>query len=267
VEQAGEFNYANAFGSAQDPFTRYRNTDASLGASAVQNWRAPLWLDVAWGPQLQAGMQLMQDPAIKYQMEATWGSATDLYSATTGTVTLSNIQILPSTHLFHVPDRAVDLPKLSYTKTTIEDIQALNVGSGDNPYKFVTGNMAEKVILEYVNTPAGVKTPFFPTGATPSASVNPVTRIKTRYSQTQVPYDCDADTWLWRQRFLYGQDLPGGVYVHEFGMPNGLPELVGPRDIINTARLTDLDLIATLSGQTLTNAFVRAIRSQLVKNR
>jgi hypothetical protein len=50
-------------------------------------------------------------------------------------------------------------------------------------------------------------------------------------------------------------------------MPNGLPELVGIRDVVNTARLTDLDLIATLSGQTLSNAFIRGVREQLVKNR
>lgn len=267
VEQAGEFNYANAFGTAQDPFTRYRDTDASLGASATNNWRFPFWLPIAWGPSLQSGLQLLQDPAIRYSLQVGWGDATDLYSATTGTVTLSNIVCLPTTHLFHVPERSMDLPKLSFSKTTIEDTQPLLSGSGDNVYKFVTGNMASKVVLEYVNTPAGVQTPLFPTGATADASVNPITRIKLRYSQTQIPYDCDADTWLAIQRWRYSKDLPGGVYVHELSMPNGLPELVGIRDIINTARLTDLDLIATLAGQTLSNAFIRGIREQLVKNR
>lgn len=267
TEAAGQFNYANGFGTAQDPFTRYRNTDASLGASASQNWRFPVWLDIAWGPALQAGLQLLQDPAIKYQLECNWGSATDLYSATTGTVTLSNVQLLPTAHLFHVPERAIDLPKLSFTKTVIEDQQSLTAGTGDNTYKFVTGNMAESIILELVNKPAGVLTPLFPTGASASASVNPVTRLKVRYSQTQIPYDCDADSWLARQRRQYGRDLPGGVYCIQLGQPQGLPELVGVRDIINTARLTDLDIIATLSGATLTNAFFRGIRSQLVKNR
>jgi hypothetical protein len=267
VEQQGQFNYSNGFASEQDPFTRYRNPDAALGANSSQNWRFPFWLPIAWGPTGQAGLQLMQDPAIQYQLEVGWGDATDLYSATTGTVTLSSIQCLPTVVLYHVPERAVDLPKLTYTLTTIEDVQPLTVGNGDNVYKFTTGNMAERVILEYVNTPASVQTPFFPTGATANASTNPISRIKMRYAQTQIPYDCDADTWLLIQRWRYGRDLPGGVYVHELGQPNGLPELVGVRDIVNTARLTDLDLIATLSGQTLTNAFTRAIRRQLVVNR
>ncbi len=267
VEQAGEFNYSNAFGNAQDPFAMYRNTDASLGASASQNWKFPFWLQIAWGPVGQAGLQLLQDPAIQYQFEVGWGDATDLYSTTTGTVTLSSIQALPGVVLYHVPERAVDLPKLTYSYTTIEEIQSLLVGSGDNAFKFVTGNMAESVILEYVNAPSSVQTPLFPTGATPGAAINPLTRIKTRYAQTQVPYDSDPNIWLLWQRWKYGRDLPGGVYVHEFGQPNGLPELVGIRDIINTARLTDLDLIATLSGQTLTSAFVRGIRRQLSVNR
>ena len=156
---------------------------------------------------------------------------------------------------------------MSFSKTTIVDTQPLLSGSGDNVYKFVTGNMASKILLEYVNIPAGVQTPIFPTGASANASTNPITRIKLRYSQTQIPYDCDADTWLALQRWRYSQDLPGGVYVHELSMPNGLPELVGIRDILNTARLTDLDLIATLSGVSLSNAFVRGVREQLVKNR
>src|SRR5262249_42044639 len=55
VEQLGQFNYTNGFASEQDPFTRYRNTDASLGASTSQNWRFPFWLPIAWGPTGQAG--------------------------------------------------------------------------------------------------------------------------------------------------------------------------------------------------------------------
>jgi len=267
TEQAGEFNYAGAFGTAQDPFTRYRNTDASLGASVSQNWKAPFHISAAWGPALQAGLQLLQDPAIRFSLEVGWGDTTDLYSATTGTVTLSNVQLLPTVVLYHVPERAIDLPKLSFTKTTLEDQQPLLAGTGDNGYKFVTGNMASKVLLEYVNSPAGVQTPIFPTGASASASANAITRIKLRYSQTQIPYDVDADSQLLIQRERYSQDLPGGVYCHELSMPNGLPELVGVRDIINTARLTDMDLIATLSGVTLTNGFIRGIREQLVKNR
>jgi hypothetical protein len=267
TEQGGQFQYANAFGTSQNVFTRYRNTDASLGASASQNWRWPAHLSIAWGPALQAGLQLLQDPAIRYSLEVGWGDATDLYSATTGTVTLSNVQCLPTVVLYHVPERSVDLPKLSFTKTVLEDQQPLLTGSGDNVYKFVTGNMATKVILEYVNTPASVQTPIFPTGASANASVNPITRVKARYSQTQIPYDIDCDSQYLIQRERYAQDLPGAVICHELSMPNGLPELVGVRDIINTARLTDLDFIATLSGVTLANGFIRGIREQLVKNR
>lgn len=267
VINASQFNYSNAFGAAQTPFTRYFNAVSSLGASAVNNWRFPGIVSVAWGAGLQAGLQLLQDPAIQYALEVTWGDLTDLYSSTTGTVTLSAVQCLPTAHIFHVPERAIDLPKLSYSMTTIEDTQALTTGSGENTYKFTTGNVALEMILELVNTPAGVQTPLFPTGASADASVNPVSRLKVRYSQTQIPYDEDADTLLFLQRQRYGQDMPGGVYIHDFDIGNGLPELVTTRDVINTARLTDLDFITTLQGVTLTNAFFRGVRQQLVRNR
>lgn len=267
VLQAGQFNYAAAFGTSLTPFTRYFNDLPSQVADTTELFRAMWRMPVAWGPALQAGLQLLQDPAIRYSLEIGWGDGTDLFSATAGTVTLSNIQVEPTVILYHVPERAVDLPKLSFTKTTLEDTQPILTGNGENTYKFVTGNMASKVVLEYVNTPAGVQTPLFPTGASEEVGTNPVTRIKLRYSQTQIPYDASADAWLAQQRYNYSQDLPGGVYVHELSMPNGLPALVGVRDILNTARLTDLDLIATLSGVTPANAFIRGIREQLVKNR
>ncbi len=248
-------DFVNAGGTS--PFTRYFDTAATLGASATDDWRFALYLPIAWGPSLQAGLQLAQDPAITWTLEVTWGTTSDLYSATTGTVTLSALQTQVMCELYAVPAQAADLPKLSYTKTVLEDITTITTGSGDNTYKVVTGNMLTRVIEEFAN------------GSTlaPIAS-SAFTQRRLRYSQTQVPYQTIPDLDCFRQRFLYDRDLPIGVYVHELSTPMGTPELVGTRDIINTARLTDLDLITTLSGVALAGTSQRrTIREQLVANR
>lgn len=250
------------FGGGLNPLNRYHSNPSSLGASASETWKAAFFLPIAWGASLQAGLQLAQDPAITYNLEITWGDATDLYSATTGTVTLSAVTVTPMIELYHVPPQGYDLPRLSFTKTVLEEIIPLATGTGDNTVKFVTGNMLTRHIMEFSNG-----SPRAPIAPATAAAADLITNIKTRYSQTQIPYDQDAAVFLFRQRFLYGLDLPAGVFVTELSDAMGLPELVSTRDILNTARLTDLDFIATLSGVTLNGGQVRVIKEQLVANR
>jgi hypothetical protein len=252
------------FGGGLNPFNRYHALPTSLGASATETWKAGFWLPIAWGASLQAGLQLAQDPAITYSLEITWGDVTDLYSATTGTVTLSAVTVQPMVELYHVPPQGYDLPRLSFTKTVLEEIVPLTTGTGDNTVKFVTGNMLTRHIQEFSNAPGGVRAAIAPATA---AAADLITALRVRYSQTQIPYDQDAATMLFRQRLLYGLDFPAGVYIHELSDAMGLPELVSTRDILNTARLTDLDFVTTLSAVTLATGQVRVIKEQLVANR
>lgn len=248
-------------GSAS-PSLRFFNPPSSLGASASETWKAMFYIPIVWGFSLQHGLQLWQDPAITYTVELTWGDATDLYSATTGTVSLSAVSVTPMVELYHVPPAGYDLPDLAFTKTVLEETQPLTSGSGDNTYSFVTGNVATRVIHELQN--GATTAPIQPTTA---AAADQVTQVKLFYSQTQVPYIWDAASLQAHQRMVYGFDLPGGVYVHELSNAMGLPELVTTRDALNTARLTDMKFIYTLSGVTLNNGNLRTIKEQLVANR
>lgn len=243
------------------PFTRYFDAPTSLIADTADSWRASFWLPVTFGPGLSHGLQLLQDPAITYTIEVTFGDATDLYSATTGTITLSAVSFDMMIEEYSVPDEAIDYPRLAYSKTVLEDLQAIVTGTGENSYRFTTGNIATCIIHEWSNTSAG-------TEAT-RAAIAPASfsNMALRYAQTQTPYNENPDIHLFRQRALYGRDLPQGVYTWELAQPLMLPELVGTRDALNTARLTDLFTFATLAGVTLNQAQLRTIREQLVANR
>jgi hypothetical protein len=260
VPASGRFN------NVTNPLTRYYQELSGIGsASATGNFRGALYLPVSWGFPLQHGLQMAQDPAIRYSMELTWGDVTDLTAsgAASGTVSLATTtKVSVACELFQVPEEGIDFPNLAYTKTVLEDIQALSAGTGDNTYNFVTGNVLTKLMHEVTNTgTVSSTTQRFPID--PSA----VTQLQLQYAQTQKPYVINADLQLFRQRCLYGSDLPPGWYVHELTEGMGLPELPTTRDVLNTSRLTDLQSLITLSGVTLATGQLRTIREQLVANR
>ncbi len=254
------FSSANPFGdrltpTALDPAARYFDSPASIGASATDTWAGsePIW--TSWGWSMQSGMILLQDPAIVYTLELTWGDTTDLYSSTSGTPALTNVQVQVMAELYSVPQFADDFPSMSFTKTVTSEIQPLTAGTGDNTFRFVTSNQLSRLMHEIVNNGLPV-------------DMSAITALKMQYASTQVPYVITPDLQLLRQRMLYGQDLHNGWLCHELSNSFGLPELVSNRDIVNTAQLTDLQSILTLAGITLTGAqFLRTIKEQLIANR
>lgn len=247
------------FGNVTNPFSQYMVPLVTVTAGTTKNFRAPLYIPVSWGAPLQHGLQLAQDPAIRYSMEITWGDQTDLVNTTSGTVTTATTtKCKVAAELYQVPEEAIDFPNLAFTKTVLEDIQALTAGTGDNTYNFVTGNVLTRMIHELSNVVSTVRVPVDP---------STITQLQLQYAQTQKPYVIDADLQLFRQRMLYGLDLPPACYVHELECGMGLPELPTTRDVLNTSRLTDLQSIITLAGVTLSTGQLRTIREQLVANR
>ena len=239
-------------------FAQYFQGPSTTGASATDSWSCMWRMDIAWGQNLQAGLQLLQDPGVRYSCAITFGAVTDLYSATTGTPTVQNVTIQSEVELYQIPANPVDQPKLNYAQIVLEDIQTSGfVAGGDLTYKLVTGNILCQVIHELSQgaTPA----PFSPAN---------ITRQTINYSQVQVPYKTPQPFGYFRQRRIYGRDLPPAVICHELQTPNGFPELKGGRDLLNLAQLTDANsLIGIASGAPLTNPQLRTIRTQLAANR
>lgn len=266
------FQYSNVIptsailGNVTNPFARYYQNPGDLAPSATGNFAGALFVPVVWGAPLTHGLQMAQDPAIRYSLEITWGDLSDLTitSATSGTPTLNSVQVTPVVELYQVPEEGIDFPNLAFTKTVLEDIQTITTGTGDTTYNFVTGNVLTRLIHELSNqvtfrSQASTRVPIDP---------NKITQLQLQYAQTQKPYVINTDVQLFRQRFIYGSDLPAGVYCHELcACGADLPELPMTRDSLNTSRLTDLQSIITLSGASTTGAQLRTIREQLVANR
>lgn len=238
-------------------FAQYFQAPSSVGASTTDSWSFMLRLMIGWGENLQAGLQLFQDQSVQYLLELTCGAPSDIYSATTGTVTLS-ATISTDVELFSVPPSAADQPFLNYSQVVLEDLQTSGFSAGnDLTYKVVPGNIVCQVIHELAQ--GSPLAPFSPAN---------LTALKFNYSQVQVPYNDKIPFPYFRQRRIYGRDLPPGVLVHELQCPNGIPELKGGRDLLNLAQLTDANsLIGIASGAPLTNPQLRTVRTLLCSNR
>lgn len=253
IAQTGQF----IGGFTPTVFAQYFKAPSTTGASGTDTWSFALRLMMAWGENLNAGLQLLQDPSVQYFLEITCGAPSNIYGATTGTVTLS-ATITTEIELFSVPPSAADQPALNYTQVVLEDLQTSGfAASADLQYKIVPGNILCQIVHEIA------------AGATlaPTSSAN-LTALKLNYSQVQVPYNSKSPFPYFRQRRLYGRDLPPAVLVHELQAPNGFPELKGGRDLLNLAQLTDANSLISLgSSFVTTNAQLRTVRTLLAANR
>jgi len=252
----GWLSYALTDSGNNSVFSRFSNPASSLGASTTETVKAGFYLPTAWGTMGQAGLQLLQDDAVKWYLEITWGDVTDLYSATTGTVTLSSQTLTPVVETFATPRNPKNRPDLSYSKIVRSEVQAFDTGAGTNTYKFVTGDMLTRLI-HYLDNGATLK-PLDPTQ---------VTNLRMTYASTQMPYNVQPDVFLFRESILRASIPPQGVYCWELAEALGLPEFPTLRDVVNTIKLTNLNVEFTLAGVTPSSSGLHTITERLSPNR
>src|SRR5437870_4441468 len=100
-------------GSNNTVRSRYFAAAAGIGVSTSETWKAGWWLPITWGTAGKAGYQLLQDDAVKYYFEVTWGDLTDLYVSNSGSRALSNVQVKPIVRTFSTPRTPMNRPDLS----------------------------------------------------------------------------------------------------------------------------------------------------------
>jgi hypothetical protein len=254
-------NHLDFLGGFVDPYAAYTNLPGSLGASATFNFAIPVRLQLTWGEMLMSGLILLQNPGTRFTLSIDFGTTADLWSATTGTVTLTNVQVIPALECFLVPDDDNAQPDMSLAKTVLEDIKQVTA-TGTFVYEPPRGNTYTRFIQEFVNGPT---TAYVPIRHADSATAG-IVSTNVVYSQTQnLNTDLIANR-LYRQRRLYGGDMPTGVLVHEYSLGNGVPEFPNGRDNLDTSQITDMAINTTISsGFSLqAGAYARTVKEQLV---
>jgi hypothetical protein len=229
----------------------YMNVTAGAGTFSTGTFLIALRLQLGWSEAALTGLLLLQNPGVRFVLSIDWGTSTDI--ATTCTVGTSTVT--PALECFLVPKDASDYPDLGFAKTVLEDIAPITQ-TGVFTYQPPRGNTYTRIIQEFVHN-ASTIAPF---------AVSDITQLKVVFSQTQnIVNDLSANR-LFRQRRLYGQDMPKGVYVTELSLGNGVPELPNGRDNLDTSQITDFQLQTTVaSGATVeAGSYVRTVKEQLV---
>lgn len=249
-DPAGTHSNFNVVGGTA-PQTRYFKPLTDFSGAGSQTFSCMFYIPFTWGRNWQQSLILLQNTASRYTVEITWGSVTDYYAAD---VTLSNVQIQPILEFASIPNDSDALPDIAFIKQVKTQVFPITQ-TGQTPYIAPTGNAYTKLISAFENNAAPM-------------DMSKITNFTYNYSQTQFPYVVNPDDCLWEQYYNYGGDLPQAVYVRDFSLGNGFPEIPTFRDVINTARVTNFEHDFTLdSSLTLTNALVRQIREQLLPPR
>jgi hypothetical protein len=230
---------------------------ASYTTNTSYKIRFMLDVPVALTEANNAGLILIQNLTTRLQLQITWGDiAANLLNLSGGaTITVNNVSAVPTMIFFNVPNDPASYPDLSYNYINIEDYN-VTLTQGNDIYRPQLNNAYLQIITQYVNNGVNMipATDFGNSQLTFQAIQNP-------YNITN-----SAQQFLQQER-LGGQSLPDGCIWWDFTFGTGIPEIYNPRDVINTAALTDLQIIQQLNpagGITGVN-YKRSIRSMLAK--
>jgi hypothetical protein len=189
------------------------------------------------------GLIMLQNEQTALTLTAEFETTANITS--TGTVTATSI--VPYMEFFNVPQDPANWPPLNIIHSHIEDQQVNSASSGDYVYPWPRGNT-------YVGMYHGYG--FAATGGADS-----FTRFRVRVNQSVYLYDVTAAAptgsltdrgflaMEWRMNHPYARPL-GVIPIDLLGSTgNGAMPLIGkPRDFINSASLTDLATVITVSA-------------------
>lgn len=173
------------------------------------------------------GMLLLQNNETNVKVTATITQGNGLLDfAQDYVVTIENVKMSMCAETFSVPAVQQAFPDISILKLVHSRQEAFS-GSGINVVKLTTGGIYRKLIL-YITDTDGV--PFADTDLTGD--------IELVFNQSDTNYKIDPAILRSMNEYELGYPLPMGMYVFDFSN-NGLPNLGGTRDLINTNKLTE----------------------------
>ena len=183
-----------------------------------------------------AGLILLQNKKVNIQLELQLGTVSDLAPASSGyTFALSAITVSLYADLFNIPENLEMYPMDLIRVVKLCHEQQYQVINGENTIKLTTGNTFRKIFMQF-QTSSDVRSADSTLGD--FYLIVGGTNYKYRIS----PY------MLAEQNQKDGYDLPYGTFALDFSSGQGLMNLSGRRDYINTDELTELWIRFTSSA-------------------
>src|SRR3954462_12137767 len=142
-------------------------------------------------------------------------------------VTFKNMQITPMIETFSIPPIAQAFPDISVLKL-VSSKSDIFQGGGTSVIKLPVGTIYRKMIMRFVDNTGAALTDDSFTG-----------NIDLVFNQADTPYSMKPQILSAWNHQTYGNVMPAGTYVLDLSN-NGIPNLGGSRDYIDSERLTEL---------------------------
>lgn len=225
-----------AMGSEYIDPTGQSNARSAVTAAA---FNLDLILPVAINERDPLGLLLLQNEQTLLTLNIDWTA--DATVATGATVTATAI---PYVELFTVPVDPADYPPLNIVHQILEDSQAVS-GAGDFTYNWQRGNTYLQVLHGFGIGVAGADN---------------FSKVAVRVNQSDYLQNTDIPYLDMEFRRLRGRARPAGGVFFDLLATSGLGNFGLTRDVFNSALVTDLASVITVTGAgTLTT-----VRRQLV---
>lgn len=227
-------------------------TDAPAGAGddAVSEAVAGyLEVPIETDDMLQFGLLISQNLEVRLYLDVEFADAADVHGITGVTVTPA-ITFAPSVEFFSIPPDGVGQPNLQWVQTLLGTKIPI-AANGDQEIQLSIGNLYLGVYGFIENNGALID----PTSG--------LTEVRLQYAQNVVPLRETYRQHVMRVKTTHGITLPDGAFAYDWASGLGFPGMLDFRDVVNSAEQTDLKLIVTTAGLTLSNAYVHVIRRQL----
>lgn len=246
-------NLINEFaGKVADPFgLDALGTVVSVGG-AVNTVKFNLELPLTLNDRDSVGLWMLQDGQSVVSLDLDFGSIKDMMVDTDINISGINITVTPYLETFSIPPIADAIPDYSVIKVVNSQIKPVS-GNGDTVINLPVGLTYRKLIF-FIATDDQL-TPIAHSG---------VGDIQLMFNQADSPYVYDGDYLAIKNSTDYAGLLPLGAYVMDWST-QGLPNLGGGRDYIDTERLTQFDIKFNLSGLSGSANKIYVIAEKLAK--
>lgn len=186
-----------------------------------------LELPITLNPRDPVGLILLQNESTQVNVTVDIGQPGDVYDNAAGyTFDLAACSVTPMIETFSLPSIPQAFPDLSVIKLVSSKSESF-AGGGQNIVKLNVGTIYRKLIV-YVEDTSGV--------AFTEADIT--SNIDLVFNQADVPYSIKAELLSHKNALELGYTLPAGMFALDF-TNQGIPNLGGSRDYIDTERLTE----------------------------
>lgn len=216
----------------------------SNGTTAVSatTWNLDMVIPVALDMRDPTGLIMLQNEQTIVNLYIDWAADATVVSAGGATTALTTGDVF--LEIFTVPPDPKDWPPLNVIHQCLEDQQAV-AAAGDFPYYWPRGNTYVGIYHG-----AGIN----------AAGADTFTKFAVRVNQSDYLQSSPIDFLDMEYRLLRGRARPpGGIFVDLLGT-SGLGVYGLPRDMFNSALVTDLASVITASGAVT----LYTVRRQLV---